>query len=261
MATFGEPVYDVEESRADAGGGDPTFDPALDSPSGELDPNDPRLVSEELTDNSAGDAYALPPTPPDGYYRVQLRDAGIKGPDGQTVADKAIPITWLPVPTVSLAVNVELTIIDPAPGSRAAGIKVTDYWLKTFTDPRNDGTSQIATILRKGGQVVPPRHTQRALMAQFHKWLAGEPEIGAYLRWEGDCMDCAKEDKEAGRKGKDKHAAKTMRGMKHFPADGHGGYLTETCCTVNPAHGITAQLRVGRYLSLADMEAAKKGKK
>ena len=88
--SFGEPVIGsgatVEENGA------ATTPTPSDAPQDLLDPNDPRLVSEELNANPDADAYAAPPPPPDGKYRVKLKLARKKDSTGQDV--DFVPALW-----------------------------------------------------------------------------------------------------------------------------------------------------------------------
>jgi len=253
-SSFGAPVTGFTDPQQDAA---PAANGAgLDATQEILDPNDPQLTSEAIDVNTEGDAYAFPPPPPDGKYRVKIKllaqDDG-KGGKLDYIAKKHDK------QGLYLATGVEAHIIDPT--GKYDNIAVYDRWVGTFMG--RDGSTKVSTILARlkqpdGTPWVKPgaRLNHKQWMELFVKALAGEPEIGIETQWEWSCQGCGEEAKKAG-----KPYPKSIIGMQKFPPDaskskpGAVVYQSEMKCQVNPAHGYSrAQVRIARFLNLSELK-------
>ena len=227
-----------------------------------LDPNDPRLVSEELNVNMSGDAYAQPAPPPDAPYRVKLRLMKQKDAQGQEV-DYA-PRSWgRDVPQAVYVTGVEASIIDIA-HPQYDGLKAFDFNVSTFRG--RDNSTKVQTILAKlrrpNGKPwveASERLTAKGWMERLVQALAGEPEAGVATQWEWSCAECGKEAKAKGEK-----YPKALVGMHHFPMNPDPSairngmrYTHEVKCPLKDAHGYSrARVTIGRFLSLDELKAA-----
>lgn len=228
-----------------------------DAPQEIIDPNDPRLVSENIDVNTAGDAYAQPAPPPDGRYRAKLKLEGVKN-DKQELVPYLPKMTKKPpiVPYFFTAISAH--IIDPS--GKYDDIPVFDSWVGTFVN--KDGSTKVSTILSKlkrpdGRPWIQQgqKMNQKDWMEMFIRALAGEPEIVVETQWEWSCQQCGEEAKAAGRA-----YPKSVVGMQKFPPQTDAAKLKagekfqpEMKCQVNPAHGYSrARVTVGRFLSLAE---------
>jgi len=254
MGTFGEPVTGaaVESQQADQPVG------VSEAPQDLLDPNDPRLVSEELNANPEADAYAQPAPPPDGKYRVKLKLAQ-KDVNGQKV-DFA-PALWGKAPGQAVFVTgIEASIIDPT--GKYDGLKAYDFNVSTFVG--RDNATKVTTILGKlrkpDGSPWAPPHTRmpaRGWIELLVRALAGEPELGVETQWEYSCQECGKAAKAAG-----KDYPRAITGMHKFPAEQDKQkraagqlYSPEMKCAANAAHGYTrARISIARFLSLEELK-------
>lgn len=258
MGTFGDPVIgspvtDEQQSAAPV---------PSDAPQDLLDPNDPRLVSEELNANPEADAYAVPPPPPDGRYRVKLKLMQ-KEVNGQKV-DYA-PALWGKAPGQAVFVTgIEAAIIDPS--GKYDNLKAYDFNVSTFVG--RDNATKVTTVLsilkRPDGSPWYTKGTKmsaKAWMDLLVKALSGEPEAGVETQWEWSCQDCGKAAKATG-----KDYPRAITGMHHFPPEPSKEkraagqvYSPEMRCQVNGgAHGFSrARISIGRFLSLDELKSAK----
>ena len=148
MSAFGEVTYADAPAEAAAAPGE---QPQL------IDPNDPRLTSETLTDSGA-DAYAILPPLPDGKWRAKAKQVDIKDDKGQQQRYSVFSRPKMANGAPFFATNVEFSIIDHS--GKNDGVKLTEYWVKTLIDDRK-GTSQAATLIRKLGKPTPPAAKDR----------------------------------------------------------------------------------------------------
>ena len=201
-STFGDVTYDNSTAAASA--------PDQGAQAVAIDPNDPRLVSESLTDSGA-DAYAPMPTLPDGKWRAKATQLDIKDDKGQqqryAVFSRAKMENGMPF----FATNVQFSVIDHS-GS-FDGVQLTEYWVRTLIDKRK-GTSQAATLTRKLGGKTSAAMTQQQVMQGLLTALAAEPECIIETAWQADCQSCQEKAKVAGQKS----PRPFLTGMHRFPA-------------------------------------------
>lgn len=243
-AAFGEVSYDNATTTTAA---DPA--PQDSGPAAAIDPNDPRLSSEALDDNTTADAYAVPPPPPDGKWRAKLKQSDIKGDDGQLHHFIAKSFPKMEGGRPFLVTNVEASLIDNT--GKYDGVKLTEYWVKTLIDSRK-GTSQASTIIVKAGGALPPRSTDADRMNALLKTLAGEPEVIVETAWEASCQPCQEAAKKAGGRA----LRPFLTGMHRFPASklAGGGHDPNVQCP-NCKAMARAQVRITRYLSVKEAKA------
>jgi hypothetical protein len=186
----------------------PTYDEtttaALDQPTGELDLNDPKFLSEDIGINPEGDAYATPPPPPDGEYRAKLKMLDVKDSKGGMV--RYAP--WAKDDKVALFTKIEARIQDPS--GKYDNIPVFDSWFSTYLN--RDGSTKVSTLLSKLGRTVPPRASHKVLMDELVTALASEPDVIIETQWEASCQTCTEEAKKNGGK-----RPRSIQGMKKFP--------------------------------------------
>jgi hypothetical protein len=174
-----------------------------------IDPNDPRLTSEVLTDNAEADAYAILPPLPDGKWRAKAKQVDIKDSKGQTVRVAAFSFPKMANGRPFLATNVEFSVIDHS--GTNDGIKLTEYWVKSLIDDRK-GTSQAQTITRKCGVRTPEKSTDKERMDLLLKTLSSEPELVIETAWEAACQTC----QEAAKKKGERAPRPFLNGMHRF---------------------------------------------
>jgi len=229
-----------------------------DEPQNLLDPNDPRLVSEDLNVNADADAYAQPAPPPDGDYRVKLKLAQ-KEVNGQK--QDYVPALWGKAPGQAVFVlGVEAQIIDPT--GKYDGLKAYDYNVSTFVG--RDSATKVTTVLgklrqpngspwfTKGQRMSPKAWTELLVRA-----LTGEPEAGITTAWEYSCQDCGKAAKAKG-----EAYPRSILGMHKFPEERDKGkrsagqlYSPEIKCALVPSHGYgRARITIARFLSLDELK-------
>ena len=235
-AAFGEPTYE-------GGGGDApsTTQPVNGQAQGEtIDPNDPRLTSELLSENPQGDAYAVPPPLPDGKWRAKLKQVDIQDDKGQPQRYAAFSRAKMANGQPFLATNVEFTVLESS--GKFDGTKLTEYWVKTLVEQRS-GTSQIATLLVKLGQPVAPASSANR-MEQFLKVLASEPELVIETAWEAACQSC----QEAAKKKGERAPRAFLTGMHRFPQTRTGPDPVVKCPKC--AGQVRAQARIVNFYPL-----------
>lgn len=230
-----------------------------------LDPNDPRLISEDISVNAEGDAYAQPAPPPDTKWRCKLKLEGVKDANGQK-HDYLPKLTKDKLPY--FATGISASIIDPS--GKYDGVLMYDSWVGTFMN--RDGSTKVSTILRllkqpdgnpwveirpntapaakvKAGQ----RLTHKEWMDLLVTALAGEPEIGVLSQWEWSCQTCSEEAKAA-----HKAYPKSIQGMTKFPPEQDKAkvqagqrYSPEMACQANKAHGYSrARATIASFVAL-----------
>lgn len=243
MATpgFGEPEYA-------AGGGSGAAQ--ADAPSRVLDPNDPSLTSEVLSEDTTQDAYAIPPPPPDGKWRAKLKLVDIKdGADGQMKRRIVYVHPNMNDGKPFFAVNVEASLIDVH--GKFDGVKMTEYWVKSSVDRRKN-VSQMTTITKAAGGTPVEKGTQADRVNQLEKTLAGEPEVVLDTFWEAACQTCQESAKKSG--GKAPRAFKM--GMSHFPQPRAGEFDPVVECPTCKTP-VRAQLRIGQFFNVKDAKATR----
>lgn len=231
--TFG----DVSTELAGAATSDQNSPPsgATASPAEFIDPNDPRLTSEVVTQDLTQDAYAITPPLPDGRWRAKLKQVDIKDDRGNMQRSAGFSRAKMSGGKPFLATNVESSVIDLT--GKFDGVKLTEYWVKTLVDERK-GISQIGTLLCKLGTPPPASTTQAELMALFLKKLAGEPEIVIETAWNADCQSCQETAKKRG----DKTPRPFLVGMHRFPQTAKGPDPVVQCPTCKSQ--VRAQARI-----------------
>jgi hypothetical protein len=257
MGGFGEPVSGggaEPGAGADAGAPLPSSEPQE-----MLDMNDPRLTAEPLDVNVEGDAYTMPPPPPDGRYKGKLKLVQVE--DAAGAKHDYLPKLGKKPPKLPYYYTaIEVSIIDPS--GKFDGLKVFDRWVGTFQN--RDGSTKVQTILSKlvkaDGTPWITKQTRlnhKDWMDLFVKVLATEPEIGVETVWEWSCQGCGEKAKAAGT-----DYPKSVLGMNKFPVDnvkskqlGVQTYSPDMACQVDKAHGFSsARASVARFLSLAELK-------
>jgi len=241
--------------------------PALDSQTQHVpeplpDINDPALTSESLTAKE-GDAFAAPPPPPDGIYRVKLKLRGVKQDDVGANVDISQYLAggevapWVPAvakdrngnATGTFAKTImDVQIIDPRfPELADVYLQVPYKWTDTRSSQK--GLSKIMTILTLAGKrpdgqpwlVLNQTYGHKSLMEIFIKFLAGEPEILCRSEWSAQCDVCGQQATAAKAAGQPFAYPKSTDGMQRFPQvpGKPGQYSPDLPCLVNRAHGTT----------------------
>lgn len=223
----------------------PSFDPAaLDTQVGsadQIDLNDPALLSESLDVNPDADAYASPPPPPDGVYRVKLKQIDVKDGNGNAVRFRAAKAPKDGQVYVNTAI--EARIIDAQTG-KYDNIPLYDYWVGTYRN--RDGSTKLTTILNKLGVAIPRGASHKSLMDLFLQTLAGEPEIEVETAWEASCQTCSTDYKA----GKLTTKPREIKGMARFPQVNNIP-VPEIPCPLDAKHGVmVAQARIVGFRSL-----------
>lgn len=205
-----------------------------------IDLNDPRLMSEQLTENPAGDAYAIPPPLPDGKWRVKLSQKDIKDSKGNLQRSAAFCYPKMNDGKPFLATNMDCKILDST--GKHDGVTLTEYWVKTVVE--RSGNSQVGTILAKLKQPLSPA-SPGARMEQFLKVLASEPELVAETAWQAQCMSCSETAKKKG----DKAPREFLLGMHRFSRGRDGSYDPVVSCPVCKSQ-VRAQARIVQFWPL-----------
>lgn len=206
--------------------GSGTIAPPPDVPQAVIDPNDPRLLSEEQNLDPKGDAYAVAPLPPEGRYKAKLKLIGVdddkkyQGHNFQLTATKKDNLPYF-------STGIGATIIDPS--GTYDGITVyPEFGGEVGTLVAGKMTaSKVSSIVGKlgngpNGQPWYPtgRMTQLAWMVYFvEKVLPSEPGIGIEIQWQASCPACGTAVKEAKNAGQAASYAPTIKGMMSFPPE------------------------------------------
>jgi hypothetical protein len=213
-----------------------------------IDPNDPRLTSEVITDNAEADAYAVLPPLPDGKWRAKAKQVDINDDHKQAQRYAVFSRAKMDNGRPFYATNVEFGVIDHS--GRFDGVKLTEYWVKTLIDARK-GTSQAATLIRKLGGKTPASGPQKAFIEALLATLAAEPELIIETAWSAECQTCQETAKKRG----DRAPRPFLQGMHRFPATKVPGVhdpvvRCETCKSM-----VRAQPRIVSFYSLAEAKA------
>jgi len=209
---FGAPIYPDDEEHKGTNGGANGAASATEAAEAEyIDPNDPLLTSESLTEDVNADAYKIPPPAPDGFWRAKLKSVPIKDSKGAMVPFFAWKHEAVNEGKPMFVTNVEVGLIDLS--GKYDGTKITQQWVKSNID-RKKNVSQMTTItVKAGGQPANPPASERQRLDALLKTLAGEPEVVVETSWEAQCMSCGE---AADKKGEKKPSA-FARGMHRFP--------------------------------------------
>lgn len=258
VTSFGAPMDESElkdEAQKVNGAAVPS-----DAPQDLLDPNDPRLISEELNANPDADAYAAPAPPPDADYRVKLKLMRSKDSQGQEV--DYLPKLWGKAgkQQAVFVLGIQASIIDPS--GKYDGLSGYDYNVSTFVGRENSTkvTTILAKLRRPDGKPWVEKHQRmnsRAWVDLLVKALTGEPECGATTQWEYSCQECGKIAKKTGG-----DYPRALTGMHHFPPEpspekrrAGQQYSPEVKCPLIPAHGYgRARITIARFLSLEELK-------
>lgn len=254
-SSFGAPIMEAETIAGEPGA---TPIPG-NEPQEMIDPNDPRLTSEKLDVNMEGDAYSMPPPPPDAKYRAKLKLVQVE--DAQKAKHDYLPKLGKKPPKLPYYFTaIEARIIDPT--GKYDNLAVYDRWVGTFMG--RDGSTKVQTILTRllKADGTPwaaknDKFTHKEWIDLFVKAMQTEPEIGIETTWEWSCQGCGEAAKAAGTE-----YPKSITGMNKFPVDnvkskvaGATVYSPELPCQVNKAHGYsTARPTIARFLSLAELK-------
>jgi hypothetical protein len=275
LSTAASPFGNTTNQPATAANGQAA--PALDSQTQHVpeplpDINSPELTSESLTAKE-GDAFAAPPPPPDGIYRVKLKLRGVKQEDVGANVDISQYLAggevapWVPAvakdrngnPVGTFAKTImDVQIIDPnVPELDGEYLQVPYKWIDTRLSRR--GLSKVMTILtiagnRPDGQpwlVLNQTYGHKSLIETFVKFLAGEPEIMCQSEWSASCDVCGKAADAIRKAGGSASYPKSVDGMTNFKLisqakgiKGQPGYVDavyspDMLCRANAAHGTT----------------------
>ena len=232
---FGAPVQDApatDTTTAQAAGQEVIAD---------LDPNDPRLTSEAISDVPTADAYAILPPVPDAKYRAKLTSKDVKDGQGKPAKFVARMANWLNPPRPYLFTALTAVILDPS--GKYDDVKIDDNWVTCL--PNKSGTSHVATILRAVGIATPPQATQAQWMQLFLGTLAKSPEVTIETAWEWQCQHCAEVAEKAGTK-----KPRSVIGMHRFPQGKVPGTFDPQMKCPDCGQFSTAKARVNQYLPL-----------
>jgi hypothetical protein len=225
----------------------------------QVDPNDPRLVSEILDADTTKDAYATPPLPPDGKWRAKLKLEGVKDATDQ-VLPFAAAYTKERLPYFRTGVSA--SIIDPS-GKFDGFVVRPEFGGYVSTVLRKDKSSTLTTLLTKIRKpdgafwaTSATRLDQKSWIDLLVRALTGEPEVGIETQWQWNCQKCSEEAKAAG-----KSYPVGLNGMQRFDAEKDPEkrkqgllYNPEYQCKVNPGHGVyRAYPKIVRFLTLAEI--------
>lgn len=237
--TFGAPMDEEPDKPVGENGGQ----------SAPIDMNDPALMSEQLDIDTAADAYAIPPPPPDGKWRAKLKIVDIKDADGQAKQFRAARFDSMNDGKPFFVVNVEASLIDV--GGKFDGIKAIQYWVKSQVDRRKN-IDEMSTITKAAGGQVVARGTHADRLAALQKALAGEPEVIVETHWDAQCQSC---QEAADKKGERKPKAFKI-GMHNFPQPSAGKYDPMVSCPTCHS-SCRAQLRIGGFYNVKEMKATR----
>lgn len=209
--------------------------PTEEAASTKIDINDLSLADEELLIDTAGDAFAFPPPPPErgNPYVLRLK----RGADGWTrgVTNKDDPAK---IHRPYMMCQIEAGIVSEDP--RLSSKRIPDIASTMVMD--SSGTCRVAGILLELGQTVNPRTSMLELARALDAVLAGEPQVRGFLQWEAYCNP-----KQGGCK-------KRIRGESRFPAIMRDGKPTGEHSPDMPCPGcgnaLSARAVVQRYKRL-----------
>lgn len=250
MATagFGDPTYEEEVKTGATPAASANGQP---QDADYIDPNDPLLTSESLTEDTTADAYKIPPPAPDGFWRAKLKLVPIKDAKGAMVPVRTWRHENMNDGRPMFVVDVEAALIDLS--GKYDGTRITEHFVKSGVDKRKN-VSQMTTItVKAGGAPAAAPSNEKTRYDALAKALAGEPEVVVETFWEASCMKCG----EAADKKGEKRPGTFLRGMHRFPQvrDAKGAMEADpiTQCPVckNPCR---AQIRIGGFHKLSDQK-------
>jgi len=246
--SFGSPVYEGEEEVKPNGG---AASSAAAHEAEYVDPNDPLLTSEALTDDVTADAYKIPAPAPDGFWRAKLKSVPIKDRKGGMVPYFAWRHENVNEGKPMFVANVEAALIDLS--GKHDGVRLTEQWVKSNIDRRKN-TSQMTTItVKAGGTAAASPSTEKSRLDALMKTLVGEPEVVVETFWEASCMKCG----EAADKKSEKRPGPFLRGMHRFPQarDAKGAMEPDPIvqCPVCKS-ACRAQVRLAGFHRIADQK-------
>lgn len=231
-STFSDPIPAIYRDEDPSSSDSPTHDdPSLDqdATSSVLDLNDPNLLLQEVTGADPNvNPYAAPPPPPDGFYRLKLKQVDVKDDKGQKVrfavkAEMSYPGGGQPGTPVKnpdgspkryIATALEGRIQQV--GRRYDNIPVFDRFMDSRVD-RNGGCP-IIYLLQALKVKLPPKYNLKTLMDLTNQALASEPEVDAQLAWEGSLDEATTASiKSAQQTNKDVKRPRNPVGMHRFP--------------------------------------------
>ena len=215
-----------------------------------IDPNDPRLTSEVLTHDVDADAYAVLPPLPDGKWRMKAKQVDIKDDKGQQQRYAIFSRAKMDNGKPFFATNIEYSVIDHS--GEFDGVKLTEYWVKTLVDQRK-GTSQANTMIAKLGGKPLSNATQKAVIEELLKVLAGEPELIYETAWSAECQTC----QEAAKKRGEKAPRPILQGMHRFPATKIPGVHDPFVKCPTCGGQVRAQARLVAPFSLKEAQATR----
>jgi hypothetical protein len=220
---FSSPIY-AESAEEEASSADVQIDPAAQA-AAEVDLNDPSLLLQEIDADPNADAYAAPPPPPDGWYRMKLKQIDVKKKDGTKGQYAVMPdMDYSTSPWTQkvdpksgkklfyVTTAIEARIQDP--GGSFDNIPVFDRFVDSRVQRRTKAVP-ILTILAALKVKVPTPFNGDVLIKTLLKALAGEPECDVEIAWEGQP---SQSDTEA-IKAKGLRAPR-LQGMHNFPEVG-----------------------------------------
>ena len=221
---FSTPIYAQEAEAEESTASEVSIDPAAQA-AAEVDLNDPSLLMQEIDADPNADAYAAPPPPPDGWYRMKLKQIDVKKKDGTKGQYAVLPdMDYSTSPWTQkvdpksgkklfyVGTAIEARIQDP--GGKFDNIPVFDRFVDSRVDRRTKGV-KILTILGALKVKVPTPYNGDVLIKTFLKALAGEPEADVEITWEGQASQSDSEAiKAKGLK------VPRVEGMHNFPSDG-----------------------------------------
>lgn len=224
-----------------------------------IDINDPMLTSESLT-VAEGDAFATPPPPPDGKWRVKLKHEGIKKDGSSDI------LPWEPAQqrdrnknVIGLFARTVMSVTIQNPG-KYEGYHLQVPFFYMDTKPNREGISKVMTVLNllrkpdgtpwitKGEKL-----NHKALIERFIQALQSEPEVGVESAWEVTCDVCSQNAKKAGA------FAKAVQGMTKFTGSKtvRGEYDPDLLCGIDRGHGYTRARAIAvRFFSVNELPRA-----
>lgn len=177
-----------------------------------VDLNDLQLADEMADINAEADAFAGPPPPADGDYRVKL-SLGKRGVSQGKSKGGAL----------FYMADVNAKVIVGEFENRILFDNVSTMVMQ------NTGTSRMAGVLKALGDPVGGRVSILETTRKFAEKLAGEPEVTVQTQWTAYCADCNEENKATGGK-RGKKGGIVLRGEKRFPQNGGGHHRAQVEC-------------------------------
>ena len=176
-----------------------------------VDLNDLQLADEMVDVNADADAFAGPPPPTDGDYRVKL-SLGKRGvSQGKSKDGKLF-----------FMADVNAKVIVGEFENRILFDNVSTMVMQ------NTGTSRMAGVLKALGETVGGRTSILEMTRKFADKLTGEPEVTVQTQWTAYCADCNEENKQNPKRGK--KGGIVLRGEKRFPQNGDGHHRAQVEC-------------------------------